>query len=67
MGDVLSGVIAGFIAQGFDLKTAALLGVTVHSCAADIAAQQGQRGLLASDLFDLLRQLVNPDVKTREH
>ncbi len=60
MGDVLTGVIASFIAQGLDLSGAAELGVCVHSRAADIAAQQGERGLLASDLMTPIRSLVNP-------
>ena len=61
MGDVLSGVIAALIVQGLDLKLAAELGVLIHSRAGDLAAQQGERGLLASDLFDSIRQLVNPE------
>lgn len=60
MGDVLSGVIAGLIAQGLDLSTATRTGVTLHATAADIAAKEsGERGLLATDLMALLRRLVN--------
>lgn len=60
MGDVLAGVIGGFVAQGFDLPTAAELGVTAHAAAADGAAAAGERGLLASDLLAPLQRLVNP-------
>lgn len=60
MGDVLSGVIAGLIAQGLDLRSAAAAGVCLHAAAADAAAAEGERGLLASDLFPHLRRLVNP-------
>ncbi|MFA6163115.1 MAG: NAD(P)H-hydrate dehydratase [Methylobacter sp.] len=61
MGDVLSGVIAGLLAQGLSLKTAAQQGVYMHGLAADLAAEKdGERGLLASDLMPYLRQLVNP-------
>ena len=60
MGDVLSGIVGGLLAQGLALEDAARLGVCLHSKAADLAAGQGQRGLLASDLFPLLRQLLNP-------
>ena len=61
MGDVLSGVIAGLLAQGLSLKTAAQQGVYMHGLAADLAAEKdGERGLLASDLMPFLRQLVNP-------
>ncbi|MBL4744403.1 MAG: NAD(P)H-hydrate dehydratase [Cycloclasticus sp.] len=59
MGDVLTGVIAGLIAQGLTLFEAAKLGVLVHAMAADYAAKQGERGLLASDLMAPLRELVN--------
>jgi len=60
MGDVLAGVIAGLIAQGFSLKDAAEQGVYLHGMAGDIASSQaGERGLLASDLMPFLRQMVN--------
>lgn len=58
-GDVLTGIIAGLVAQGFDLISAAEQGVCLHANAADLAAQNGERGLLASDLFLHLKQLVN--------
>jgi ADP-dependent NAD(P)H-hydrate dehydratase / NAD(P)H-hydrate epimerase len=60
MGDVLSGVIAGLIAQGLKTDDAARLGVCVHSAAADAAAIFGERGMLASDLMPHLRSLANP-------
>ena len=60
MGDVLTGVIAGILAQLNDLSIAAKLGVCLHACAGDIAAQQGQRGMIATDLMHPIRQLVNP-------
>jgi NAD(P)H-hydrate epimerase len=60
MGDVLSGVIAGLLAQGLSLKNAAQQGVYIHGEAADLAAEKdGERGLLASDLMLYLRQLIN--------
>lgn len=60
MGDVLSGVIAGLVAQGHDLQDAAEQGVFLHGAAADLAAaKDGERGLLATDLLPFLRQLVN--------
>lgn len=60
MGDILAGVIAGLMAQGYSLKDAAQQGVYLHGMAADLAAEQsGERGLLASDLMPYLRQLVN--------
>ncbi|MGH6636253.1 MAG: NAD(P)H-hydrate dehydratase [Gammaproteobacteria bacterium] len=60
MGDVLTGVIAGFLAQGMELSTAAKVGVCVHARAGDRAAREGERGLLACDLMPWLRRLANP-------
>ncbi len=60
MGDVLSGVIGGLLAQGLAPAAAARIGVQVHAAAGDAAAQSGERGLLATDLMPHLRQLVNP-------
>lgn len=59
MGDALSGIIAGLIAQGFTLSQAANMGVYLHSTAADLAAEYGERGLLAGDLMPFIRKLVN--------
>ena len=59
MGDVLTGIIAGLLAQGLNLYDAARFGVQLHAQSADIAAQDGMRGMLASDLFVPLRKLVN--------
>jgi NAD(P)H-hydrate epimerase len=58
MGDVLTGVIAGLFAQGMGLAEAARLGVCLHARAADEAAKDGLRGLLATDLLPILRRLV---------
>ncbi len=60
MGDVLAGIVGGLMAQGLDATTATCLGACLHSVAADRAvAESGEKGLLASDLFAPLRQLVN--------
>jgi len=59
MGDVLTGVIAALIAQGLSLPEAARQGVYMHAAAGDLAARQGERGLMARDLMDTLRHLVN--------
>ncbi|WP_413113889.1 NAD(P)H-hydrate dehydratase [Thaumasiovibrio sp. DFM-14] len=61
MGDVLSGILAALVAQGLTLSQAAVTGTWLHSCAADLCSQAGERGMLASDLFPYIRQLVNPD------
>jgi len=59
MGDVLTGIIAGLAAQGLTPALAARAGVVVHAAAADLAAADGERGLLAGDLMQPLRTLVN--------
>lgn len=61
MGDVLAGLIGGLRAQGLSAVQSACLGVYLHAQAGDIAAREaGERGLLASDLWLPLRQLLNP-------
>jgi NAD(P)H-hydrate epimerase len=59
MGDVLSGVIGGLLAQGMPLADAALAGVCLHAAAGDRAALAGERGLLARDVIAELRPLLN--------
>ena len=60
MGDVLTGIIVALIAQGLSLEQAAYLGVQAHALAGDRAAQPGERGLIAFDLLDELRGVLNP-------
>lgn len=58
MGDVLTGCIAGLLAQGMDAFSAASAGVYLHGFAGDIAAQElGSRGLIAGDLPPRLGQI----------
>ncbi|HEX9859693.1 MAG TPA: NAD(P)H-hydrate dehydratase [Nitrospirota bacterium] len=55
-GDVLTGVIGSFMAQGLDVPEAAALGVYVHGLAGDIAAREkGMAGLIAGDIVDALQ------------
>jgi NAD(P)H-hydrate epimerase len=50
-GDVLTGLIAGLIAQGLEALDATLLGVYLHGLAGDLAAEEsGETGLAAGDL-----------------
>ena len=59
MGDVLSGILGGLLAQGMGPVDAARFGVCVHAAAADRAARAGERGMLAGDLIDELRTVLN--------
>ena len=60
MGDVLTGVMAGLLAQGLKRDEAARVGAYLHGRAGDLATEAGERGLLATDLLPFLRRLVNP-------
>lgn len=60
MGDCLTGIIGGLLAQKLTLADAAQTAVVVHSIAADhAAAMNGERGLLALDLLPFLQRLLN--------
>jgi hydroxyethylthiazole kinase-like uncharacterized protein yjeF len=62
MGDVLTGLTAGILAQCPDQPHAAAAAAAfVHAAAGDRAALNGQRGLIASDLFIPLRKILNAD------
>jgi len=58
-GDVLTGAIAGVLAQSHDPWAAARVGVLVHALAGDAAARSGERGVLASDLTRELHNCIN--------
>lgn len=51
-GDVLTGLLTGLLAQGYDAMQAALLGVYLHGLSGDIAATYlGQEAMTAKDLI----------------
>jgi hydroxyethylthiazole kinase-like uncharacterized protein yjeF len=54
-GDVLTGVIAGLLAQGLTAEKAAAVGVFLHAQAGDLAASaKGQHSLIASDILEFM-------------
>jgi len=54
-GDVLTGVIGSFMAQGLEALDAARAGVYVHGLAGDMAAgEKGEAGLIACDIIEAL-------------
>ena len=60
MGDVLTGIIAGLMAQGLSRAKAAALGVYIHGAAGDSAAEVlGMHGLLASDVLKAVPQAIS--------
>lgn len=60
MGDVLSGMIAAFIAQGLNADDALLLAVHLHGAAADeLAQQQATIGMSATEVTEWARWLLN--------
>jgi len=60
MGDVLSGIIAALLLQLPDPLSAVRLAVYIHGKAADeVAKKHGMIGMLASDLFAEIQQLIN--------
>ncbi len=55
MGDILTGIIAGLLAQGLSPEAAASAGVYIHGKAADmISRDRGPFGFLASEVADML-------------
>jgi len=58
-GDVLTGVIGSFLAQGLSAFDAAVLGVYVHGAAGNLAAQKfGQFGILPQEIADEVAQVL---------
>jgi len=63
-GDVLTGMIGGFVCQGMPLTDAAVVATFLHGLAGDrVAAEKGERSLVATDLLEkipvLLRELIS--------
>ncbi len=59
MGDVLTGLIAGLMAQGVSSYDAAVLGVYLHGLAGDIVAESiGLHGLMAGDVLKAVPQAI---------
>lgn len=58
-GDVLAGMIAGFLAQGLSVEDAAVTAVYCHGAAGDIAAERkGRHGMVASDLLECVPEVL---------
>ena len=65
MGDVLTGIIAGLMAQGHSSETAATLGVYIHGLAGDrVAETLGMHGLIASDVLKAVPEAISSLMQT---
>jgi NAD(P)H-hydrate epimerase len=54
-GDVLTGMITAFLAQGYSSEESAILGVFIHGLAGDLAVKEfSEYGLLATDLIEFI-------------
>ncbi len=54
-GDVLTGIILGLLAQGYEPEPAAAMGVFLHGSAGDLAAAyHSEESMIAGDIIDML-------------
>ena len=62
MGDLLTGIIAALSSQFKEVnpKTLTALAAYIHALAGDQAAKSGERGIIATDLFNELKHIINP-------
>lgn len=59
-GDVLAGMLGGFLAQGYGIEEAASAAVYIHGLAGDeVKRTQGELGMMAMDLVPLIPRLLN--------
>jgi NAD(P)H-hydrate epimerase len=60
VGDVLSGVVAALLGQGFEPFDASVLGVYLHGLAGDLVrARMGEIGMLATDIIEALPEAAH--------
>lgn len=68
MGDVLTGIIGGFLAQRIDPADSCKLGVFAHGLAGDLVAEQsGEAGMIASDVANTLPNAIREIPKMDDH
>ncbi len=62
-GDVLSGMMGGFICQGFDLLTCLQASVYLHGWAGDeVARERGEKSLVATDMIHKIPALLREGI-----
>ncbi len=61
-GDVLTGILAAYLAEGYSPMEAAIYGVWTHGLAGEAACEQyGERGVIATDLTEALTQVFKSE------
>lgn len=64
MGDILTGIIAGLVAQNLSCEEAAVLGTNIHGFAGDLVKKdQGEIGMIPLDLLKFLPKILNEKIK----
>lgn len=60
MGDILTGIVGGLLAQGISLEQSILTACIAHAKSGDMAAKKiGKRGLIATDLLEFIPSFLN--------
>jgi NAD(P)H-hydrate epimerase len=59
MGDVLTGIVGGYLAQRIEPEDACKLGVFLHGLSGDLVAEQnGEAGMIARDIANTLPRAI---------
>jgi hydroxyethylthiazole kinase-like uncharacterized protein yjeF len=67
MGDVLTGIIGGFLAQGYNPADACILGVFSHGLSGDLVAhEKGEAGIIAGDVANTLPKALREILQGKE-
>lgn len=67
-GDVLTGIMTAFMAQGYKSEIAAIISVLVHGLAGEIAAEQhGEFGVTASDIAENVGKAIKTVMEPSQH
>lgn len=68
MGDVLTGIIGGFLAQGYNPDDACVLGAFAHGLAGNLAAERkGEIGITAGDVADAVPEALREILRGRDY
>ena len=66
-GDVLTGMLLGFLSQGYSAEHASIIGVYLHGLAGDISAiKKSEISVLSSDIIDNIGEAFAQINRTRQ-